>query len=115
MRRFLVAMAVFAPLGASALTTEQGNFAKNLAILLYAEKRCPELRMNMLVIVQAMREFGLPKDALEPGGEIAQTARAEMDRIDATFGSQDKATLCSWMEDGFGPRGSIASGFLKRR
>ncbi len=115
MRRIITLMLLLASVSASALTKPQKNFARNFAMLGYASKRCPQLRVNELQLAQAMTQFGLPKGSLEPGGEIAEEAKTEMGRLESSFGSQSDEQFCGFMEDAFGPGGTIAAGFLKRR
>lgn len=115
MRCLLAVLLALTPVGASALTKQHGKFARNFAMLAYGTKRCPQLRINELQLAQGVVEFGLPKGALEPGGEIANEAQAQMGKLDAAFGSQSDAQFCAFMEDGFGPGGTVAPGFLKRR
>jgi len=115
MRRILLTLALLAPIEASAMSSEQGRFARNFAMLVYAQRRCPQLRVNDLALAQAVVQFHLPKGALDPGGEIFGEAEGQMSKLDGAFGGQSDKTFCAMMEDGFGPGGSIAEGFLKRR
>lgn len=115
MRLIILLSLLVAPLSAAALTPEEGRFARNFAMLAYGQKRCPNLRVNELALAQAVTTFHLPKGALEPGGAISNEAKTQMGKLETTFGSQSDDEFCSFMEDGFGPGGTIASGFLKRR
>jgi hypothetical protein len=115
MRRLIAVLMALAPIDASALTKGQGTFARNFAMLAYATKRCPQLRLNELQLAQGVVALGLPKGALEPGGEIANEAQTQMGKLESAFGLQSDEEFCAFMEDGFGPGGTIASGFLKRR
>lgn len=115
MKRLIAVFLILSSVDASALTKPQKNFARNFAMLGYATKRCPQLRVNELQLAQAVTQFGLPKGSLEPGGEIANEAQTEMGRLESSFGSQSDEQFCGFMEDAFGPGGTIAPGFLKKR
>lgn len=115
MRHFILIFLALTPIAASAAPAEHGTFARNFAMLAYATKRCPQLRMNEALLAKTILQYGLPKGALEPGGELALEAQAQMSKIDNVFGSQSNETVCAYFEDALGPGGTIAPGFLKRK
>lgn len=87
--------------------------AHNLAILTYAEKRCSNLRVNVALVELGSRQMGLdPKRWVEVLGPEMVTFSEKLHR---QFDGIDQSTFCAQMEDQFGPGGTVADGFLKRR
>lgn len=115
--RFALSFAILLHIVCSARAGADGEeiFARNYAMLVYAQKACPSLRINTLKVAQEVAGYGLPASALRPGGRIASMLDAQLEKLREYFAGQTKEHVCSFMEDGFGPGGTIADGFLKRR
>jgi hypothetical protein len=85
--------------------------ARNMAILAYAEKRCPSLRINLALVAKGLQ--GVDKAALAEA--VAREAEASNKKLNETFGGMEDRRFCELMEDMFGPGGTTAENFLKKR
>lgn len=94
---------------------DKATFVRNLSILVYAQERCPQLRINLALLAQAWPTFGVNASDIEPGGPLHDEVADQRHKIEQTFGAMDNAEFCAFVEDSFGPGGTIAPGVIKRR
>lgn len=111
--KIAVALAIFTLPAAAKTPVNASTVARNFVILSYAEARCPSLRMNMALVAKTMGEMGISAETLK--AEAGKEIESSKEKLDATFGEMNERQFCELMEDMFGPSGTIAENFLKKR
>lgn len=114
MRTMLVAALMWST-AALGQTAQQTEFLHNFAMGLYAEQRCPNLRMNLLLVKHLGETAGLSPDEWGEGGKFRAEFLSRIKEVIGNFQKMDDPTFCGAVEDGFGPEGTFVKGLIKRR
>jgi hypothetical protein len=114
-RLFVALLAAFTASSVLAGEKERQNSVKNLALLMIAEARCPNLRPNYTAMGHGMSVLGVSPKDWGDGGRYHNLLVSEIERQKAEVIGMTQESFCSFMEDGFGTDGVIASGMIKHR
>lgn len=120
MRLFLITLALvvttaFAISGALAQTSRQVAITKFAAKVVYAENRCPLLKVNTVGLVMFGRTHNVSIDDWRPGGRFRQLLEAYVAILKVEHDSSSDVVFCGIMEAHYGPSGITAPGAMMRR
>lgn len=96
-------------------TKQRDNFIETTSLVMYAEQRCPKLRLNMAMWAAGAMALKIEIKDLDQGGELHQNLQAAMEKTRAAFGEKDATGFCEIVEDGFGSGGTMIPNLIRRR